>query len=182
MTYLKLPTASEHGHCHFGSKRLLRCPFSLDTGWADIQTVLLPFSYHTSWSAATLIQTLALQLNMGALLALGLLFIIIAHLDCNLCGGMFHINCGKVAPTEFRQMQRSKQKSRSCPTYMERQFLNYDIKLEHSSALPFSFYWWPCWRSFHWSGQHWCVSLKWFKWKPRWWLSRTGEAIGGWFK
>ena len=43
-------------------------------------------------------------------------------LDCNLCRGTFHIKCGKVAPTEFKQMQKSKQKSWSCPTCTERQF------------------------------------------------------------
>ena len=43
-------------------------------------------------------------------------------LDCNLCRGTFHIKCGNVAPTEFKQMQKSKQKSWSCPTCTERQF------------------------------------------------------------
>ena len=119
--YLELPTTGEHGRHHFGSKRVLHRKFlghwlsRYPNSSSTFKLSRLPISCDvnpnsdptTKRDCPSCSRTVAR--NHRAL-------------DCNLCRGTFHIKCGKVAPTEFKQMQKSKQKSWSCPTCTERQF------------------------------------------------------------
>ena len=119
--YLELPTTGEHSRRHFGSKRVLRRKFlghwlsRYPNSSSTFKLSRLPISCDvnpnsdptTKRDCPSCSRTVAR--NHRAL-------------DCNLCRGTFHIKCGKVTPTEFKQMQKSKQKSWSCPTCTERQF------------------------------------------------------------
>lgn len=61
--------------------------------------------------------------------------------DCNSCGGMFHIKCGKVTPKQFKQMKKSDPTSWTCPVCIDKFITQGDVNSVNSvyrSALPFA--------------------------------------------
>ena len=58
--------------------------------------------------------------------------------DCNSCGGMFHIKCGKVTPKQFKQMKKSDPIRWTCPVCIDKFITQGDVNSEYRSALPFA--------------------------------------------
>ena len=58
--------------------------------------------------------------------------------NCNSCGGIFHIKCGKVTPIQFKQMKKSDRINWSCPVCIDKPIKQGDVNSEYLSVLPFA--------------------------------------------
>ena len=133
-----LPMFSAHGSRHFGfrrsrSRKFLGCRlsrYSNSTSTFQLNLLLTSWNIHLSPGPSI---TKPCCPGCSRTIARN-------HrtVDCNSCGGIFHIKCGKVTPTQFKQMKKSDPINWSCPVCIDKPIMQGDVNSEYLSALPFA--------------------------------------------